>query len=163
MALVSRISSSPRGLPWAAAVSVLCGEGQPMWLRNRIIDGLSSTAMARRDRRLEGVGVVGDLADVVGVPAVGVEALGHDVGVGELGGAVDGDVVVVVDVDEPAQAEVPGERRRLVADPFHEVAVTADDEGVMVDERRGRSAPAASARPCPCRRRCRRPGRAVRW
>ncbi len=48
MALVSRISSSPSGDPWAAAVSVLCGEGQPMWLRSRIIDGLSSTAMARR-------------------------------------------------------------------------------------------------------------------
>ena len=53
--------------------------------------------------RLEGVGVVGHLADVVGVPSVGVEALGHVVGVGELGRAVDGDVVVVVDVDEPAR------------------------------------------------------------
>ena len=84
--------------------------------------------------RLEGVGVVGHLADVVGVPAVGVEALGHVVVVGELGGPVDGDVVVVVDVDEPAQPEVAGERRRLVADPLHEVAVAADDEGVVVDE-----------------------------
>ena len=47
MALVSR-TSSRRGLPWASAVSVLWGEGQPMWLRSRINDGLSSTAMARR-------------------------------------------------------------------------------------------------------------------
>ena len=97
--------------------------------RRLVLDGHGPS-----QRRLEGVGVVGDLADVLGVPAIGVEALGDVVGVGELGGAVDGDVVVVVDVDEPAQAEVPGQRRRLVADPLHEVAVGADDEGVVVDE-----------------------------
>ena len=43
-------------------------------------------------------------------------------------------MVVVVDVDEPAQPEVAGERRRLVADALHEVAVAADHEGVVVDE-----------------------------
>ena len=41
-------------------------------------------------------------------------------------------MVVVVDVDEPAQPEVAGQRRRLVADALLEVAVAADDEGVVV-------------------------------
>ena len=34
-----------------------------------------------------------------------------------------------------------GQRRRLVADPFHEVAVAADDEGVVVDEVRAETGP----------------------
>jgi hypothetical protein len=41
-------------------------------------------------------------------------------------------VVVVVHVDEAAEAEVPGERRRLVADALLQVAVAAEDEGVVV-------------------------------
>ena len=96
-----------------------------MWLRRTIIEGLSSTAMARRSAASRAIGVVGDLADVLGVPAVGLETRGHVVGVGELGRPVDGDVVVVVDVDEPAEPEVAGERRRLVADPFFEVTVAS--------------------------------------
>ena len=68
------------------------------------------------------------------MPAVGVEALGHVVVVGQLGRTVDGDVVVVVDVDEPPQPQMAGERCRLVADPLHQVAVAAEDEGVVVDE-----------------------------
>ena len=55
-------------------------------------------------RRFEGVGVVGDLAQVLGVPAVGLEALDGVVVEGDLGRPVDGDVVVVVDVDEAARA-----------------------------------------------------------
>ena len=34
-----------------------------------------------------------------------------------------------------------GQRRRLVADAFHEVAVAADDEGVVVDQVRAESGP----------------------
>ena len=59
---------------------------------------------------------------------------GDVVGVGELGRAVDRDVVVVVYVDEPAQSQVTCERRGLVADPFFEVSVGADHEGVVVHE-----------------------------
>ena len=83
-------------------------------------------------RSVDLVGVVGDLAQVLHVPAVGLEALGHVVAVGQLGRAVDADVVVVVDVDEPAQAEVAGEGRRFVADALLEIAVAADDERVVV-------------------------------
>ena len=49
-------------------------------------------------------------------------------------GAVDRDPVVVEDADQPAEPEVAGERRRLVADALHEAAVAGDDVGVVVDE-----------------------------
>ena len=89
---------------------------------------------AGADARLDRVEVVGDLAELDDVPAVAREALRDVVGVGELGGAVDGDVVVVVDVDETAEAEVAGERRRLVAHALFEAAVAADHEHVVVDD-----------------------------
>ena len=77
-------------------------------------------------------------------------------------GAVDRDPVVVEDADQPAEAEVAGQRGRLVADALHEAAVAGDDVGVVVDERRRRSARAAPARRWPCRRRRRSPARAGR-
>ncbi len=83
---------------------------------------------------LERVEVVGHLTQLHDVPAVGLEPLGHVVGVRELGGSVDGDVVVVVDVGEAAQPEVTGDRRRLVADALLEVAVAAEHERVVVDD-----------------------------
>ena len=81
---------------------------------------------------LEGVEVVGDLADVLHAPSVGGEAPCDVVGVGELGRAVDGDVVVVVDVDQPAQLQVAGQRGGLVGDPLLEAAVAGEHERVVV-------------------------------
>src|SRR5690606_40680732 len=49
------------------------------------------------------------------VPPVGPEAGGDVVAVGQLGRAVDGDVVVVVHVDEAAETQVARQRRGLVA------------------------------------------------
>ena len=94
-----------------------------------------------QQRALEGVEVVGHLADVLDRPAVGGEALAHVVGVGELGGPVDGDVVVVVDGDQAAELEVAGQRRGLVGDPFLEAAVTGDDEGVVIADLGGEVGP----------------------
>ncbi len=104
-----------------------------MWLRRISSDGRSVTAFAADERRLERVAVVGDLAEVHDVPAVGLEPLADVVAVGERGVAVDGDVVVVVDADQVAEALVPGERRRLVTDALHEAAVAGDHERVVVD------------------------------
>ncbi len=84
------------------------------------------------DGSFEPVEVVGDLTHLVDVPPVGSEPPRDVVGVSQLRRAVDGDVVVVVDGDEAPEAEVPGERARLVADPFHEVAVAAEGEDVVV-------------------------------
>ena len=48
-------------------------------------------------------------------------------------GPVEGDEVVVVEDDELAQAERSGERGGLVGDAFHQVAIAAQDVGVVVD------------------------------
>ena len=74
---------------------------------------------------------VGDRQDL---PVVGLEALGDVLGVAELGGAVEGDEVVVVEDDELAEAEGSGERGGLVRDAFHQVAVAAENVGVVVDD-----------------------------
>src|SRR5204863_4054039 len=76
--------------------------------------------------------VVGDLAHAVDVPAVRLESLRGVVGKRQLRGTVDGDVVVVIDVYEPPELQVTGQRRGFVADAFHHVAVAADDEGVVI-------------------------------
>jgi len=69
--------------------------------------------------------------DVLDVPAVGFVALADVFAERELGLAVDGDVVVVVDVDQPAEAEVPGQGAGLVADALRQVTVGADGEDAV--------------------------------
>ena len=66
------------------------------------------------DGGLEAIDVIGHLAEVVHPPAVGLEALGHIVVVSQLGRPVDRDVVVVVEGEQPAQPEMPGQGGRLV-------------------------------------------------
>ena len=84
------------------------------------------------DGGLQRVHVVGHFAQVAHAPAVGREALGHVVVVGQLGRPVDGDVVVVVEREQAPQAEVSRQRRGLVRDPLHEAAVAGDDVGAVV-------------------------------
>ena len=103
-----------------------------MWLRRMMREGRSSSAIPSRRARSERVDVFRHLADLDDVPAVGLEPLARLIAQGELGRTVDGDVVVVVDVDEPAEAEVPGQRGGLVAHAFRQVAVRADGEDVVV-------------------------------
>ncbi len=141
ISLVAAISSGAKGSPCALGLSVICGAGQPMWERSWRKLGLVLDGHGPADGRFECVGVVGYLAEVLGVPAVGVEPLDGIVVEGDLGGPVDGDVVVVVYVDQPPEAEVAGERGGLVADAFHQVAVAADHEGVVVDQVRPVSRP----------------------
>ncbi|CAB4834880.1 unannotated protein [freshwater metagenome] len=85
-------------------------------------------------RCLEGIEILGDLAEIFDVPSVGLEPAYRVVGQRELGGAVDRDVVVVVDHDEPTQALEPGERRSLVADAFRQAAVAGDRERVVITD-----------------------------
>ncbi len=83
------------------------------------------------EKRVEVLGV----ADVLDVPAIGLEALALVLGrERERGRTVDRDVVVVVDVDETAEREMPGDRRGLVGDAFHQVAVGADRVDPGVDD-----------------------------
>ena len=68
------------------------------------------------------------------VPAVALEHLGHVVGEGQARGAGEADAVRVVEDDELAELEVPGQRGRLVGDALHEVAVAGEDVGVVVHD-----------------------------
>ena len=92
---------------------------------SRVIEGFT-------DGRLERVDVVRHLAEIVHAPAVGLEALLDVVVVGQLGGPVDRDVVVVVEGDEPTQTEMAGERARLWETPSHEAAVAGHHVGVVI-------------------------------
>ena len=129
-----------------------------MWLRRMSKRRLVRDILGGEQRRFEGVHVVGDLAEVDDVPVVGPEALGDVVAVRQLGVAVDRDVVVVVDADQLAEPEVPGERAGLVRHAFHEATVTGDHVGVVIDGLRPKRAastrsaiamPTALAKPCP--------------
>jgi hypothetical protein len=67
------------------------------------------------------------------VPAVGLEALGHVLGgEAQVGRAVERDVVVVVEVDDPPETEMTGQRGGLGGDALHEVTVGDDREDVVV-------------------------------
>ncbi len=97
--------------------------------RGRVLGG-GGLLERRRDR-----GEVVAVVDVERAPPVGGEARLHVLGEGQVGGPFDGDVVVVVQHREAAEPEVAGERRRLVRDPFHHVAVARDHPGPVVDDR----------------------------
>ncbi len=99
-------------------------------------------SLSRCDRLLHGLHVV-----AVGphhMPAVRLEALGVVVAVRQIGGTVNGDVVVVVQVDQLAQPQVPRQRRRFVRHAFLQVAVRADRVGVVVDD--GKAGPVELSR-----------------
>ena len=67
------------------------------------------------------------------VPAVSLETLGHVFGESERSVAFDGDVVIVVEIDEFAEFEMTGERGGFTGDAFHQVAVGDDAVDVMVE------------------------------
>ena len=86
------------------------------------------------DGRLDRPEVVAVL-DPRGVPAVGLEPLRDVLRPRHRCRPVQLDVVVVVQHDQLAQAEMPGERRGLGGDAFLEIAVGRDDIGPVVDDR----------------------------
>src|SRR5262249_5259548 len=77
--------------------------------------------------------VVG-IADASDVPAEAGEALGDVVAEGEVGVALDRDMVVVADPAEVGEPPVSGEGGRLVRDAFHHVAVAAQGVDVVVED-----------------------------
>ena len=85
------------------------------------------------DGSLKGLGVV---AVDIGhdVPAVGGEALGDVFAEPAVHFAVDGDIVVVVQHNQFAQAQRAGQRAGFVRDAFHQAAVAEKDVGVVIDD-----------------------------
>lgn len=82
----------------------------------------------------QAVQVVVAVLDVLHVPALSLVAGGNVLGEGDLGVAVDGDAVVIVQDDELAQAPVAGQRGGLRGDALHVAAVAHDHVGVVVHE-----------------------------
>ena len=68
------------------------------------------------------------------MPVVSLEALVDVLSKAEFGGAVERDQVVVVEEDELAQAQGAGKRAGFVRDAFHQVAIAAQNVGVVVDD-----------------------------
>ena len=88
--------------------------------------------MGALDRVGDRVGVVA--VDPLGGPAMRAEPLDLVVGHREAGRPVDRDRVVVVKHDQLVEAQMPGDRQRLVADPLHQAAIAAKDVGVVIDD-----------------------------
>ena len=89
--------------------------------------------LGRPDGGVHGCGI--EAVDGPGhMPAVGPEALAHVFGEGDVSIALDGDAVVVVEVDELAQAQGARQRRRLGGDPLLQVSVGDEGVGEVVDE-----------------------------
>ena len=102
-------------------------------MRQTIRVGFSRFGLGRLERLLDGVQIVA-VFDPQDLPVVGAEPAGHVLGEGKLGAAVDRHPVVVVEADEPAEAEVAGQGGGLGGDPLHHVAVAAEDEGEVIDD-----------------------------
>src|SRR5258708_25076830 len=69
-------------------------------------------------------------------PAVRLESFADVLGKGERGGAIDGDVIVVVEDLELAELQVPGERAGLRSDALFHVAVAGEHPDAVVEERK---------------------------
>ena len=65
-------------------------------------------------------------------PSVGFEPFAYVFGESDLSVAVDRDVIVVVEVDDVAEAEMACDRIGLALDAFHHVTVAGDRENLMV-------------------------------
>ena len=109
--------------------------------RRTISDGRASSARAAEKRGSQRVEVV-RVVDVLDVPPVRLEALALVLAdVADRRRAVDRDVVVVVDVDEAPEPELARDRRGLLRDSLHHVAVGADRVDPRVDDRVARPVP----------------------
>ena len=85
------------------------------------------------DRAAQAVQVV-DVVQLDHVPAVAGEPRGHVFAERQRRVALDRDVVVVVDPAEVRELQVSGQRGRLAADAFHQVAVAAQGVDVEVEQ-----------------------------
>ena len=88
-------------------------------------------------KRVEGHtqrGQVVGVGDVLHRPAVAGEPGRHILGERQAGGALDGDLVVVVDPAQVGQLQVPGQRGGLGADALHQAAVAAQRVDVVVEQ-----------------------------
>ena len=89
-------------------------------------------------KRLECLGQRGAIIGVVDmddVPAIALETLADVLVEGEIGAALDRDVVAVVDPAQIGELEVPRQARRLGRHAFHQIAVAAQRIDVVIEDR----------------------------
>ena len=72
--------------------------------------------------------------DVLHLPAARREAPAHVLEKRDVRRRRKGDAVGVVEDDQPAEPQRPGQRRRFAGQPFHHVAVTRQDIGAVIDD-----------------------------
>merc|ERR1712100_968491 len=97
-------------------------------------EGGAGIGLGLVDRIADGVEVGVTVLDVLDVPAVRLVAGADILGEGDVGVAVDGDGVVIVEGDELAESPVGGEGGALPGHTLHVAAVTHDGVGVVVDD-----------------------------
>eukprot|EP00982_Pelagococcus_subviridis_P002992 23048-Pelagococcus_subviridis.AAC.3 len=102
--------------------------------RRHLDEGRAGVLLRRVDRLADGVEVGVTVLDVLHVPAVRLVALADVLREGDVGVAVDGDVVVVVERDELAELPVRGEGRALAGHALHVAAVAHDGVRVVVHD-----------------------------
>ena len=120
----------------AGVLLVRCGvadDGAQLDERGLVRDGLGA---------LDGGVQLGDILDVVAgagpihalnVPTVGLVALGHVLGEGDVGVFLNGDVVAVPDDNQVAELLVARERASLCGDALLHVTLGGDDVDVVVE------------------------------
>ena len=113
-------------------------------VRALLVGGALADDRPAGDQRRARIGqrlVIG-AAHVVGVMAVAARDVPAISGIARLdilrgrkiGGAIDGDPVVVPDHVQPAEAKMAGQARGLVIDALHQAAVAGDHPGAVIDE-----------------------------
>src|SRR5439155_1022196 len=85
------------------------------------------------ERRVERAEVVA-VRHALHVPAVALEPLRRVVREREIGLAVDGDAIVVVDPDQTTELQMAGERAGFVRRALHQVAVGREEISAMVED-----------------------------
>ena len=131
LARAPAISSAPSGEPWRLLGAGLGrraeADGGAAGDQRRPVGFLRRFERGRDRRRIVAV-------DPRRRPAGRLEALHLIDGVGERQRPVDGDAVVVEQHDQLVQLQMPGERDRLLADAFHQVAVGGEHVGRVIDD-----------------------------
>ena len=117
----------------AGLVRAAVGDRRPAADQARTIAGGARLGQRRRHRHR----VV--TVDALDMPAIRDEPRPDILGEAERGRTVDRDQVIVVEVDQLAEPEVPGEAGRLRGHALHQVAVAADAVGEVIDDLQART------------------------
>lgn len=95
--------------------------------------GLVGDRLGLSDGLADGVVVGVSVLDMDNMPSKGLVPLGNIFSEGDLSVSVDGDLVVIVEGNELAEAPVTSEGAGLIGDTLHHASITEDAVGVVVN------------------------------